>query len=43
LFMSILPGFNIPLIDNSLIIQIIVISIIIMMFGLIRNRNKNLN
>jgi hypothetical protein len=40
LFMSILPDYNLPFIDNSLIIQIIVISVVVMIFGLLRTGKK---
>jgi hypothetical protein len=43
LFLSVLPTYNISFINDSLIIQIIIISVLVMAFGLIKNRKKILN
>lgn len=37
LFISIIPSENIPIIDNSLIVQVIIISVLVMLAGLLTN------
>ena len=40
LFLSILPENSIGLVDNALIIQVIIISALVMMFGMMTSRTK---
>ncbi|HEX2976103.1 MAG TPA: cation:proton antiporter [Bacteroidales bacterium] len=43
LFLSVLPAYTIPGINDSLIIQVIVLSVLIMAFGLIKHGRQKLN
>lgn len=48
LFLSIIPAQNIPFVNRSLVIQVIMLSVLVMMFGLIKSQEpvelkKNLN
>jgi potassium/hydrogen antiporter len=42
LFLSILPDQNIPLINNSLMVQIIILSVLVMTSGLLIEKNKSI-
>ena len=42
LFLSILPSLRIPIVNNSLVIQTIMLSVIAMMFGLLGTKSNNL-